>query len=71
MSNVPASKYAESEMEHFPQNWDEQTRQLVRFMIFEAYNSGHTTGYNLGEGTGRGIACQLLYDAIEKLQKVR
>lgn len=69
--SVAASKYADSEMVYFPQHWDEQTKQLVRFMIVEAYNAGHLIGYGLGQGTGTGVAVQLLYEVIEKLQETK
>jgi hypothetical protein len=67
--NIPANKYADGEMEYFPAHWDEQTKQLVRFMIFEAYNVGYISGYDLGKGTGSSLAVGLLVDVIEKLQK--
>jgi hypothetical protein len=67
----PAVLYADQEMQYFPAHWDEQTRQLVRFMLTEAYNAGHNTGYELGMGTGEGVAVGMLYDVIERLQKAR
>lgn len=64
---ITGKKYAEAEMKYFPQHWDEQTKNQVQFMITEAFNSGHSNGYDLGNRIGKGIAVTLLHDMIEKL----
>jgi predicted acylesterase/phospholipase RssA len=69
MSNFAAQIYAESEMKRFPDHWDEQTKNHVMVMIKEAFNAGQAAGYQLGEGTGKGVAITLLYDTINKLQE--
>jgi hypothetical protein len=69
--SIPANLYADGEMQYFPKHWDEETKQLIRFMIFEAYNAGNIVGYDLGKGTGSDLAVGLLVDVIEKLQKKR
>lgn len=65
---IPGKIYAESERQYFPAHWDEKTRELVEFMIFEGYNAGYRQGYELGQGTGKGEAINLITDVIEKLQ---
>lgn len=58
-----------SEMKHYPLHWDDQTRSLVSFMLMEAFRSGRQIGYELGKGTGQGIAVGMLHDVIAKLQE--
>lgn len=60
--------YVNEESKYFPEEWDDETRKLVRFMIQEAFQAGQNLGYDLGVGTGKGVSISLLNDAIEYLQ---
>ena len=66
--SIQATLYAENELQYLPQHYDDQTKKLIRFMLMEAYNAGFSTGYKLGEGTGKGFAIERLYDLINALQ---
>lgn len=65
---VKAQLYADKEVRYFPKHFDDQTKQLVRFMISEAYATGHNSGYEIGFRTGQDVSVGLLNDVIGKLQ---
>lgn len=64
----PAVEYANAESQYFPIHWDEQTKGLVSFMIREAYQSGHTSGYDLGKERKvfSNYPYSILFDAIQR-----
>lgn len=65
-----ANNYVDGQMAYFPEQIDEQTKRIVRFMIFEAYNEGYKTGFDFGKSNGKRIAIEAINEAIEKLLKL-
>jgi hypothetical protein len=64
-----AVEYADSEEFYFPAHWDRETKQLVRFMLMEAFNGGSNQGFEIGRKKESEIAINLLNDVIEKMTK--
>lgn len=67
MGLIDAGKlYADSEVQCFPRTWDDKTRQLVRFMILEAFIAGSSAGHEAGLNKAFEIASAKVEELRER-----
>lgn len=65
-----ATFYANQQMEYFPNDWDQELRDRVWFMIRESFQLGEDLGMKLGLKAGQHIAYQsVLNKLLNNLQQ--
>jgi hypothetical protein len=67
--HMNAVEFSDAEEKHFPSHWDDETKQLVRFMLMEAFNNGSNQGFEIGRNQGFEVSTNLLNDVINRLTK--
>jgi hypothetical protein len=62
-----AAAYVDSEIKYLPAHFDEQTKELIRFMLLEAFNAG-VNNYGYKSGLNRGF--ELSASAIQQQKEI-